>query len=113
MSWNNNGVSVDCGRCEYASGGDGRGSFEVTVPISDIETGTAGIATLLCAVSSGGHRVELKDWTDAGGRAILPTEEVQQRLLVVLDALADQKVCGNHQICPADVVRIVEELNRR
>ncbi|MGB5563993.1 MAG: hypothetical protein WBN02_16935 [Sedimenticolaceae bacterium] len=112
MSWDKSGVSIDCGCCEYASC-DGRDCFEVTVPISDIETGTAGNAMLLCSISSGGHKVELKEWNDARGQAILPTEEVQQRLLAVLDALADKKVCGNHQICPADVVRIVEQLNGR
>jgi hypothetical protein len=112
MSWNNCGVSVDCGRCEYASS-DVRDGFEETVPITDIETGTSGSATLLCFVSSHRHRVELKQWTDADGLPVQPSAEVQQRLLGVLDALADQKVCGNHQICPADVVRVVEQLNRR
>lgn len=112
MSWNDCGVSVDCGRCEYASA-DARDGFEVAVPIRDIETGTTGNATLICFVSSDRHRVELKEWNDAGGLPIQPSAEVQQRLLAVLDVLADQKVCGNHQICPADVVQIVEKLNRR
>ncbi|MDH5622839.1 MAG: hypothetical protein OEY74_12225 [Gammaproteobacteria bacterium] len=112
MDLKNNGINVDCGRCEYTSN-DGHESFEVVVPLSDAETGTDGIATLLCSVSAGRHDVKLKQWRDAQGNLIQPSAEIQQRLLAALERLADQQMCGNYQICPADVVRIVEELSRR
>ena len=112
MDLKNSGIDVDCGRCEYTSH-DGRESFEVVVPLSDAETGTDGIATLLCSVSAGRHDVKLKQWLDPQGNLIQPSAEIQQRISAVLDSLADQQMCGNYQICPADVVRIVEELSRR
>jgi hypothetical protein len=106
------GVAVDCGRCEYASG-NSRGSFEVTVPVSDTATGTAGTAKLLCSVSSERHAVELKEWNDAGTHPIRPSSETQRRLFAALDHVASHRICGNRQICPSEVVQIVEKLSRR
>jgi len=112
MSVKNWGVTVDCGRCEFASS-DGRDSFEVTVPIGDIETGIDGTAKLHCSISVGRHEIKLEAWNDTAGHPIRPPAKTQRRLLAALGKLADQRICGNHQICPADVVRVVEELSRR
>ena len=106
------GVAVDCGRCEYASG-NSRDSFEVTVPVSDTATGTAGTAKLLCSVSFERHDVELKEWNDAGTHPIRPSSETQRRLFAALDHVASHRICGNRQICPSEVVQIVEKQSRR
>lgn len=112
MDVENNGITIDCGRCEYTSSvGDER--FEVVVPLNDAETGTEGIATLICSVSAGRHDVKLKQWQDARGDLIRPSAEIEQRISAALNSLAEQEMCGNYQICPADVVRIVEELSHR
>jgi len=85
----------------------------VAVPLGDIETDINGTATLLCSISSGRHQVKLKEWNDAVGHPIRPSAEIQQHLETALGDLADQQICGNHQICPTDVVEIVEKLSRR
>lgn len=111
MSLKKFGVVVDCGRCEYASS-NGRGCFEVTVPLSDIATGTEGTAKLLCSVSSERHEVELKEWNDSATHRIRPSSEIQQRLFAVLAHVANHRICGNRKICPSEVVQIVEKQSR-
>jgi hypothetical protein len=106
------GVVVDCGRCEYASS-ISRGSFEVTVPVSDTATGTEGTAKLLCCVSSERHEVELKEWNDPGTHPIRPSPEIKQRLFAALDHVASHRICGNRKICPSEVVQMVEKHSRQ
>lgn len=112
MSLKKYGVFVDCERCEFASS-DGRGSFEVTVPLSDIATGTEGTAKLLCSVSSERHEVELKEWNDFGTHPIRPTLEIQKRLGAALAHVASHRICGNRKICPSKIVQIVEKQSCR
>ena len=102
------GVVVDCGRCEYASSNI-RGSFEVTVPLSDSATGTEGTAQLLCSISSERHEVELKEWSDSETRPVSPSSEIKQRLFAALSHVANHRICVNRKICPSEVVQIVEK----
>lgn len=112
MSLKKRGVTVDCARCEYRSS-HGRNSFEVSVPIGDIETGVNGTAALLCSIHAARHEVKLKEWNDAQGRPIRPPAQTQKHVEAVLGELADEQICGNYQICPTEVVEIVEKLSRR
>lgn len=112
MSLKKCGVVVGCERCEIASS-NGRGSFEVMVPLSDIATGIKGTAKLLCSVTSEHHEVELKEWNDSGTHPILPSSEIQQRLGAALAHVANHRICGNRKICPSEVVQIVEKQSCR
>ncbi len=58
MNLKKHGVTVDCEHCRCASS-DGCGGYDVTVPVSDSETGIAGTAKLHCVVSPEHHLVEL------------------------------------------------------
>ena len=112
MSLKKYGVVVDCGRCEFASG-NGRGSFEVTVPLSDIASGTEGTAKLLCSVSSERHEVVLKAWNDSETHPIKPSPEIEKRLGAALAHVAKHRICGNRTICPFEIVQIVEKQSCR
>lgn len=59
MSLKKHGVIVSCEYCEYQTRG-GVDSFDVRVPLSNIGSGTKGIARLRCSVSSSRHEVALK-----------------------------------------------------
>ena len=112
MSLKRHGVGIDCGRCRCASS-DGCGGFDVVVPVSDSEADVAGTATLHCSVSPERHQVELGEWHDADLRPVRPSAETEQRILAALGHVAEHRVCGNRKICPAEVVRIVDEHGRR
>ena len=108
MSIKKHGVIVDCEHCMYQKQ-DGRGCFDITVPISDIATGTSGQATLHCTLSAERHNVELTQWQDAYNRLIQITESIQNRVASALGFVADRRICGNRNLCPSEVIRVVEE----
>lgn len=102
------GVIVGCEKCKCIAD-DSQGSFEVTVPLSDIETDIEGAARLRCSVSPEHHKVELEEWIDPSGRPLKPSIKMGKRLLSALGFVEDHRVCGNQAICPSEVVRIVEK----
>lgn len=108
MSLKKNGITVDCKYCIYISSDD-RGAFDITVPIMDSETGISGPAKLRCNVSPKGHAVELLEWRDFNHHPTQPTESLQQRVSATLTFVAERQVCGNRNICPSEVIHIVEE----
>jgi hypothetical protein len=108
MSLTQYGIQIACEHCQCARS-DGHGGFEVTVPLSDGETGGVGTATLHCRVVAAHHRVELRDWRDGGQRPVAVDTSARRRLAAALGFVAEHRICGNRHICPADVVRIVAE----
>ena len=108
MSLKKHGVIIDCKHCKCAST-NGYGGFDIIVPISDGETGIVGTAKLHCTVTSERHQVEMTEWQDANRHPIQPSDNLQQRVSATLTFLADHRVCGNHNICPSEVIRIVDE----
>jgi hypothetical protein len=107
MSLKKHGVILDCEQCTCTSSDD-HGGFDVTVPISDSDTDTAGPARLCCIVSPERHTVELKEWQDADYHPVQLSENLQKRVSALLTSIADKRVCGNRNICPPEVVRIVK-----
>jgi len=112
MGLNRHGVTVDCEHCKYASN-NVNGGFDIVVPVGDSETGIAGTAKLHCTVSAECHRVDLTEWQDANRHSIQPSDNLQQRVSATLTFLADKRVCGNRNLCPSEVIRIVDENNSR
>ena len=108
MSLKKHGVIVDCKHCKYAST-NGYGGFDITVPVSDGETGITGTAKLRCTVSNERHQVEMTDWQDVNCQPIQPSDNLQQRISETLTFVADHRICGNRNICPSEVIRIVDE----
>lgn len=105
-----NGITVDCKHCTYASS-DNRGAFDITVPIIDSETGIASPAKLRCCVSSRGHSVELLEWNGFNRLLTQSKGNLQRRVSATLTFFSARKICGNRNICPSEVVQIVEENN--
>ena len=110
MGLQKNGIMVDCAHCSCASS-DASGCFDVVVPISDAETGIIGNAKLHCVISAESHGVELVEWQGVGNCPDESMQGIRDRLLTALDFVADQRICGNSRICPAEVVRIVKALD--
>jgi len=107
MSLKKHGVIVDCEHCTCTSSDD-HGGFDVTVPVSDSETDIAGPAKLHCTVSPEHHTVELTEWRDADHHSVRPSKDLQQRISAALTVVEDCRLCGNRNICPSEVIRVVE-----
>ncbi|MCU7918253.1 MAG: hypothetical protein KZQ95_07820 [Candidatus Thiodiazotropha sp. (ex Epidulcina cf. delphinae)] len=108
MNIKKDGCIVKCEHCQCVSN-NGRGGFDVQVPICADDNGIAGTARLHCAISAERHRVELVNWKDTDDHTVTPPKEIQKRLATALDFVADHRVCGNQKICPAEVIEIVEK----
>ena len=104
----NNGVKISCESCTYLAV-DGEDGFEVSVPLSTAEPGMHGVARLHCVVGPDSHRVELVSWTTAEGQTAAPPEELSRRVAGALCFIAERRICGNHHICPAEVIRVVKK----
>ena len=110
MSPKSHGIIVDCKNCKYVSDNE-NGDFDVAVPIKDKKTGIAGSAKLRCTIYDKHHSIELKSWQDANHHPIHASAKLLRRVTATLGAFADHLVCGNSNICPSEVVQIVEEKN--
>jgi hypothetical protein len=110
MNLKSHGIIVDCKNCNYISDNE-NGGFDIAVPIKDKETGIAGSAKLHCTISHKHHSVELKKWQNADHKPIHASEDLLSRVSATLESFADQRICGNCNICPSKVVQIVEEKN--
>jgi len=112
MNSKSHGIVIDCKHCKYISGNE-NGGFDVSVPIKDKDTGIAGSAELHCTISKHHHVVELNQWHDADHHSIQASENLLNRLTATLVSFADQRICGNCNICPSEVIQIVEKQNLR
>lgn len=108
MNAKSHGIIIECKNCKYISDNN-NGGFDVAVPIKDKETGISGSAKLHCTISHRRHSVELKDWQDADHQSIYPSENLSNRVTATLESFADQRICGNCNICPSEVIQLVEE----
>lgn len=108
MGLKKHGIIVDCEHCKYTSSDD-RGAFDITVPIIDSETGVSGPARIHCTTSTKRHAVELLEWSNFDHHPTESLDSLRQRVSATLDFVADRQVCGNLEICPAEVIRIVEK----
>ncbi len=111
MEIKSQGIFIDCKHCQCTACRGG--SFDVTVPVCDRETGIHATAKLRCSVSPARHRVELVDWTDAGADGTNRSMKTHPRIKAALGFVADHRLCGNRHICSLDVIRIVESQGGR
>ncbi|MES9961366.1 MAG: hypothetical protein ABW082_13900 [Sedimenticola sp.] len=108
MSIKKNGIVVKCENCCCLLN-EGNGGFDVDVPISDSQTGVTGEAVIHCIISNGHHTVELMNWKDSEHHIIEPPRNIQKRLTETLEFVAENRICGNQNLCPSEVVRIAKE----
>ena len=111
MSIQKHGIEVGCDQCVYASGDD-HGGFDVTVPVTDEVGQQRGIATLHCRISPDAHVVKLISMLNSSGEPVSYDAGTQQRLTSMLRFVEDRRICGNKNICPAEVVEIVARFSR-
>jgi hypothetical protein len=100
------GIFIDCKHCRCTACHGG--SFDVSVPVRDRETGIHATAKLRCSVSPARHQVELVEWTAAGAGGANRSMKTHPRLKAALGFVADHRICGNRHICSLEVIRIVE-----
>lgn len=111
MSLSKNGLLIDCEQCKFKASGENN-DFIVIVPISDVDEDKAGSATLKCIVSVDHHLINLQSFVDSSGKQIQISKNSQKRLEDALKFVGAKKVCGNRNICPANVVNFVEKINK-
>ena len=104
------GIEVKCPDCELIQTTTS-GKFEISVPIADLSTGSSAAARLKCSVNKDVHEIELARWRDEDPYCNA-NPELKKRLQRVLVKLANQRVCGNQNICPVDIVELVERIAR-
>jgi hypothetical protein len=102
-----NNIIVDCERCKCTSS-EAPAGFEVKVPICDVETGVCKNAILRCVVTAEKHEVGFQDWE---GEAAVLSDDLAKRIEETLDFISDQRICGNENICPTEVIKIVKRLS--
>ena len=106
MALNKYGISVECENCTCVRKSAANG-FNIDVPVRDRATGFCGNARIHCSVSADGHAVELADWQTSGADQSDPSEEMQERVSAILDYVAEHHICGNRNICPAEVAEFI------
>ena len=99
-------ILVRCESCRVVACHSGD-SFDVTVPLVDLQSAGQGNATLQCVVSDDGHRVALRSFVDDTGAEMALPGGTEQRVSHMLRHVAEQRVCGNRHVCPDEVVRLV------
>jgi hypothetical protein len=111
MTVHKHNVLIDCKRCVCNSSNEDLG-FEVSVPVCDSKTDLCINARLFCSVSADKHQIELRDWKDdvTGVSSLSP--DLEARISETITFIADHKICGNNEICPEQVVKIVDKLSR-
>ena len=98
-------MRLDCEHCRFAGcSPDDPNAFFVRVAIEDEQAGQSASALIECRVEPHSHRLQL---VELGGEVDAIDRE---RLERALDVVAEQRLCGNNRICPAEIVRIVEDI---
>ena len=101
------GISVKCERCKYINA-DSSGGFDIDVPVCDCESGICGQARIHCSVTAGEHHVDLEEWRGVDPDSIAAPNDLQNRLSAMLDFVADHRLCGKRNLCPAEVIEFVK-----
>lgn len=104
MSLNKHNISIACENCSYQGvSSDDPHSFFVRVRIEDESSGQSSYAMVECHVDQDTHDIRLIDLDEASGIDV-------ERLRKALANVSASRVCGNKRICPAEIVRIVEQI---
>ena len=106
---NKSGVSIDCEHCKFDSVGRNN-DFLVSVPVrSDVEEQTK-IAMINCEITPYRHQINLVQLTTSFGTPVEIDSNTQQNLTKVLELVGNKKVCGNKNVCPKEVVKLVHSI---
>jgi hypothetical protein len=104
------GVTIDCANCRFIASHN-KESFDVIVPVTDEGVDLAGHAKLHCRVSSQTHVVELAEWLCPEAPVISAGSDLDRRLADALYFIAEKRLCGNRNLCPTEVVSVVQKAN--
>ena len=98
---------IHCENCRFACASAKHGTFDVTVPLTDVKARRDYVACLRCEVDASGHRIAVKRFQDSEGATVSPSPESRNRIDKLLAEIARKKICGNATICPTEVVNAV------
>ena len=98
-------MRLDCEHCRFAGcNPDDSHAFYVRVVIEDEQAHNSASALIECKVEPQSHQVQLVELDGEAGAID------RERLERALEVVAEQRLCGNNRICPAEIVRIVEDI---
>jgi len=106
-----NGVSIDCEQCKFDSIGR-KNEFLVSVPVKSEVEEKKRIATISCEITPQRHRIDLVRLTTSSGTPVVMDSNTQHKLAKVLESVGDKKVCGNKNVCPKEVVELVQSIEK-
>jgi len=100
-------MRLDCEHCRFAGcNPDDPHAFYVRVAIEDERVHSSTSALIECTVEPQSHQLQLVELGSEAGAVD------RERLEKALDVVAEQRLCGNNRICPAEIVRIVEDIQK-
>ena len=104
MALNKWQITIDCENCRFegCNSGDPR-AFFVRVNIQDKLAGQEASALLECRVEAQSHLVQLVELSDGNGID-------RDRLARILELVSEKRLCGNARICPAEIARMVGDI---
>ncbi|MCP4492035.1 MAG: hypothetical protein GY820_32725 [Gammaproteobacteria bacterium] len=105
-----NNINIDCNNCKYLSS-TGDGGFDIKVSVNDYETGFSGSAILSCNISDSRHRIDLKELI-ADRNSVPSSKPLLSRLSRTIDTCAATGLCGNHNICPPELLRAIDDAKK-
>ena len=98
-------MRLDCEHCRFAGcNPDDPNAFYVRVAIEDERAHNSASALIECKVEKQCHQLQLVELGSEAGAID------RDRLERALEVVAEQRLCGNNRICPAEIVRIVEDI---
>lgn len=99
-----------CGLSQQVTDDDGQ--LHVTVPVTDVPTGTTVQLQLACDVSGDEHQVAVESITDADGNPVTFDDATAERANRLIDFVARSELCGKPGVCPTAVVEAADELRQ-
>lgn len=103
-------AKIQCTQCRLITTPDEQyGSFLVQAPVTLPSQDHDLCLILRCTIKADGHRIELERVMDSTGAPAQLTEAAQAEIRALLHQVAQHRVCGSQKICPAEVVRLVQQ----
>jgi len=97
-------ITIACENCSFqGTSSNDPHAFFVRVGIKDEKNSRGSTAMIECRVDEHSHDVRLVDLDEDTG---IDRERLEEALKIV----SEKRLCGNNRICPAEIVRIVEQI---
>ncbi len=103
-------AKIQCTQCRLITTPDEQyGAFLIQAPVTLPSLDHDLCLMLRCTIKADEHRIELEGVMDSTGAPAQLTEVAQAEIRALLDKVARHRVCGSQKICPAEIIRLVQQ----